>query len=96
MRTNTAVATQALTLFNGEFVNRQARYLAQRLVDEAPGDWEVQVDLAFRSALGRPPGNLERTALLALQDEEEAGGRLDALIQLCRVLFNMNEFVYTE
>ena len=31
-RINTAVATQALTLFNGEFVNRQARHLAERLV----------------------------------------------------------------
>lgn len=96
MRTNTAVATQALTLFNGEFVNRQAKYLAQRLTNEAPGDWGAQVDLAFRLALGRLPGDRERTALLALQGEEEAGERLDALIQLCRVLFNMNEFVYTE
>ncbi len=96
MRTNTAVPTQALTLFNGEFVNRQARYLAQRLMDEAPGDWEAQVDLAFRLALARPPGDREQIALLALQDTEEAGGQLEALIQLCRVLFNMNEFVYTE
>ena len=30
-RINTSVAPQALTLFNGDFVNRQARHLAERL-----------------------------------------------------------------
>ena len=30
-RTTTTVAPQALTLFNGEFVNQQAKYLADRL-----------------------------------------------------------------
>src|SRR5688572_24526691 len=34
-RLNTSVATQALTLFNGDFVNRQARHLAARLAREA-------------------------------------------------------------
>ena len=30
-RINTSVATEALTLFNGDFVNRQAKHLAERL-----------------------------------------------------------------
>ena len=96
MRTNTAVPTQALTLFNGEFVNRQARHFAQRLIDEAPDDWDAQVDLAFRLALARLPGDRERDYLLALKEDEEAVGRLEVLIQLCRVLFNMSEFVYVD
>src|SRR3989442_15718639 len=37
-RVVTTVAPQALTLFNGDFVNRQARHLAQRLVKEVGED----------------------------------------------------------
>ena len=102
MRTSTAVPTQALTLFNGEFVNRQARYLARRLVVEAPGDRPAQIDLAFRLAFARRPANRERDSLMELLQEEEARGgagtqgRLDALTQVCRVLFNMNEMAYVE
>ena len=96
MRTNTAVPTQALTLFNGEFVNRQARYLARRLISEAPDDWDAQVDLAYRLALGRLPGDRERGYLQRLRGDEGTGGRLEVLAQLSRVLFNTNEFVYTD
>src|ERR1044071_730469 len=53
-RQNTSVATQALTLFNGDFVNRQARYFAERLRREAGDDPARQVDLAYRLALARP------------------------------------------
>src|SRR5260370_29499362 len=36
-RSVTTVAPQALSLFNGDFVNRQARYLADRRVEDAGG-----------------------------------------------------------
>ena len=99
-RINTAVATQALTLFNGEFVNRQARHLAERLVREAGDDPRDQIDRAYRLAFARPPtGEEQRSLLLFLEDESErdGGGALrEALVQLCRVIFNMNEFVYAD
>ena len=112
-RINTAVATQALTLFNGEFVNRQARHLAERLVREAGPDPRDQIDRAYRLAFARPPtGEEQRSLLLFLEDEStrpaaEAGAALDhrragetasqeALVQMCRVIFNMNEFVYAD
>src|SRR5438445_832192 len=63
-RQNTSVATQALTLFNGEFVNKQAGYLAQRLRREAGDDWEKQIDLTWRLALARPPEPSQRSAIL--------------------------------
>src|SRR5207245_10998375 len=50
-RQNTSVATQALTLFNGEFVNKQAGYLAQRLRKEAGEAPEKQIDLTWRLTL---------------------------------------------
>ena len=62
-RINTAVPTQALTLFNGEFVNRQARHLAERLIREAgpdPGD-RIERRLSARIRKVRQPrtsGNL--------------------------------------
>ena len=112
-RINTAVATQALTLFNGEFVNRQARHLAERLVREAGDDPVDQIDRAYRLAFARPPTADEQRSLLSFLEDEstrrttEAGGGADperareaasqeALVQMCRVIFNMNEFVYAD
>ena len=102
MRNTTAVPTQALTLFNGEFVNRQARHFALRVAHLAGADTLARIDLAFRLALARNPTQLERRTLAAFLEAEEAEGRggaqgrFDALVQLCRVIFNMNEFSYTD
>src|SRR5205807_9664414 len=52
-RSVTTVAPQALTLFNGEFVNRQAGHLARRLEQEAGSDPEKQVEHAYDLALCR-------------------------------------------
>ena len=124
-RINTAVPTQALTLFNGEFVNRQARHLAERLIREAGPDPGDRIDGAYRLAFARFPTEDERKSLLAFLREEaersatesnaptgpdpatgpSAGAdprrtrqeaEKQALVQLCRVIFNMNEFVYTD
>jgi hypothetical protein len=111
-RVTTTVAPQALSLFNGDFVNRQARHLAERLEREAGNDPEEQIDLAYRLALGRPPTPAERTALRQFLQQESAGllkesartdhpvrpgeARRRALEQVCRVLFNSNEFVYAD
>ena len=124
-RINTAVPTQALTLFNGEFVNRQARHLAERLIREAGADPGDRIERAYRLAFARPPTEDEQKSLLAFLREEaersatesnaptgpdpatgpSAGpdpihtrqqAERQALVQLCRVIFNMNEFVYTD
>jgi len=88
-RLNTSVATQALTLFNGDFVNAQARYLAERLRKEAGDDERKQIDLAWRLALARPPKPTETAAMLDFLKRE-------SLEQMCRVIFNLNEFVYAD
>ena len=97
-RNTTSVPTQALTLFNGEFVNRQARYLAERLTADAGDDSAAQIDLAYRLALARPVTPAERDAMLALYEDERSrtGDRLEALTQVGRVLFNLNEFAYPD
>ena len=86
----TTVAPQALSLFNGEFVNRQAHQLAARLVKEAGDDPGNQVRLAWRLALCRDPSETELTRMLAFREREPS------LDQLCRVILNLDEFAYPE
>jgi hypothetical protein len=104
----TTVAPQALTLFNGAFVNSQAKHLAARLETEAGSDPGKQIERAFLLALCRPPSAkesgvmrqfLERAARAWLDENNapsESQARRHALEQVCRVIFNMNEFVYPD
>ena len=94
-RAITSVAPQALTLFNGEFVNRQAEQFATRLEREAGADCARQIELAFRLALARSPTVMEAKAMRRFHEREAAAtdGRA-ALVQVCRVILNLNEFVY--
>jgi hypothetical protein len=96
-RLNTSVPTQALTLFNGDFVNSQARYFAWHLQREAGADPKAQIQLAYRLALARPPTPQETQAMLRFLTQETApDSPLRALEQMTRVLLNLNEFVYPD
>src|SRR5204863_8223042 len=59
-RNRSTIAPQALLLMNNNLVILQAKHFAERLVKEAGGSVELQVDRAFRLALGRPPSPGER------------------------------------
>ena len=109
-RAVTSVAPQALTLFNGDFVTEQTRYFAERLVWEVGIDPARQIERAYLLALARPPTALERGRMAAFLSREadawigESNGRpRDAAMarrhateQMCRVILNLNEFVYTD
>jgi uncharacterized protein DUF1553 len=108
----TSVAPQALSLFNGDFVNRQSRHFARRLEVEAGLDTGQQVERAYLLALCRPVSVREKADMLdflkreteqrlkecteqpSTADHERA--RREALEQMCRVIFNLNEFTYTD
>lgn len=107
MRNVTSVPTQALTLFNGDFVNRQATHLADRVIREAGPDRKDQVIRIWRLTLCRAPEPEELMATsrwmaeetaIAMSRNSHAAVRADAerraLIQLCRVVLNLNEFAY--
>ena len=66
----TTVAPQALTLLNGEFVNRQARHFADRLIREVGTVPEDQTELAYRLALGRRPTSAEQRDMVSFLKEE--------------------------
>ena len=102
-RSITSIAPQALALYNGDFVNSQAAFFADRLIREAGDDPDQQIELAFRLAVCRPPSSTERNELkqflldeVSQQKPEGADARRAALVQVCRVIFNLNEFVYVE
>lgn len=85
----TTVAPQALTLFNGEFTQKQARALAERLRREARDDPSQQINLVYRLALCRKPTEQEQAQMESFLADE-------SLEELCRVVLNLNEFVYPE
>ena len=88
-RLETTTALQSLALLNNDFMLRQAGHWAKRLEGEAGSDPADQVRRAYALALGRQPDDAELAAALALV--ESAG-----LPQLCRMLFNTNEYIYVD
>src|SRR5262249_45213395 len=107
-----SVPTQALTLLNGDFVNFQARHLADRLERDAGPEPAAQIERAYLLCLCRVPRDLELTAMVGFLQRESQGqlddalqagspltsaqARHQALVQLCRAIFNTNEFVYPD
>jgi hypothetical protein len=86
-RQTTSVAPQALQLFNGDFVNRQARHFAARLRAEAGDQPSAQIERAYRLALARKPTPAEKDAMLSFLKD-------GSLEEMCRVILNLNEFAY--
>ena len=88
-RTRSITPLQSLSLMNSPFVNRQARFLAQRVRSEAGDDSNTQIDHAFALVCSRSPKWAEKKALLQLVKQ-------NGLEQACRVLFNTSEFVFIQ
>ncbi|MFN6203622.1 MAG: DUF1553 domain-containing protein [Acidobacteriota bacterium] len=80
---------QALTMLNNGFMISQSRHFAARLEAERPGSLARQIDLAFALAFGRSPSPKERAALAAFAARH-------GLPNLCRTIFNLNEFAFVD
>jgi hypothetical protein len=87
-REQSTTAPQALALLNADDVSAAAKALAARLEKEA-GTIDERVTLAYRLTLGRPPSDTERRLSREFLAESP-------LSELCRALFNVNEFVYLD
>jgi hypothetical protein len=93
-RRTSVTPLQALSLFNGDFVNEEAKALANRVYHEAGDSVLGQIRLAYRYVLSRPPSEEE-----ANRFEEfliQSNNSIEALNGFCRVLLNTNEFVYID
>jgi hypothetical protein len=87
-RERSTTAPQALALLNATDVTEAAKALAARVAAEASSQQE-RVILAYRLALGRRPSATEMRLAREFLAESP-------LSELCRVLFNVNEFVYLD
>jgi mono/diheme cytochrome c family protein len=87
-RDESITALQALALLNDRFMLRMAEHLADR-VRARRNDLESQVAEALRSTLQREPTASESRRLVAFAREF-------GLTETCRLLFNLNEFVYVD
>lgn len=86
-RSNSTTAIQALNLFNSPFVIEQSKRFANRLEQDHPADPEAQIQKAFQLALGRMPDEQETEVCLG-------AARDHGLETVCRVLYNVNEFLF--
>ena len=74
-RSITSIAPQALTLYNGDFVNGEAAHFAARLVKEAGFDPAKQIERAYLLTVCRPPTALEISNLRTFMEREAKNQR---------------------
>jgi hypothetical protein len=86
VRNESTTPLQALTLLNNPFVLRQCEHFAARLERIATG-LDRRVAAAFELAIGRQPDGDELAVLSAY-------ARRHGLVNLGRLLFNSNEFLF--
>ncbi len=87
-RNETVNALQALAMRNNRLTVAMAKHFAARVAKEASAP-PAQIDLAFRLALGRPPSANEAEAMSGYVREH-------GLTNLCRLIFNLNEFNFVD
>ncbi|QDU42351.1 hypothetical protein Mal52_08070 [Symmachiella dynata] len=104
-RSRSTIPTQALTLLNGEFLNRQAAYFAERLTGE---DRAARVQQAYQWALSRDADETELATALDFLDRQQqlifnetpgmtvAEADKQVWQAFCLAIYNLNEFVYID
>jgi hypothetical protein len=88
-REASTVAPQAHMLLNGQLTLDAADAFAKRVAKEAGPKPDQHVRCAFELALQRPPDEAEAAACEQLLLRR-------SLVELCRALLNLNEFVYLD
>jgi hypothetical protein len=86
-RRESTTPIQALNLFNSRFTLEQADAFARRVRSEVGDDIFLQIDRAYRLAVGRPPETDEVDAAASVVRDH-------GLHALCRALFNCNEALF--
>ena len=87
-RHETQTALQALSLLNNRFTLTMARHFSKRL-ESVSDSTDKRVDYAFQLLTGRTPSLEERVQLTTYADQH-------GLPALCRLLFNLSEFVFVD
>jgi hypothetical protein len=87
LRRVTTTPLQALSLMNNSFVQRQAKYFAERVTRETGERLPAQVNHAYLLAFGRQPNPAESRRAAALAKDH-------GVQSVCWVLLNASEFLY--
>lgn len=87
-RTETQTPLQSLTMLNSSFHLTMARRFESQILEETKSV-DRQVEIAIQRSLGRSPTSEERKLMTGYV-------RKHGLANLCRILFNMSEFVYVD
>ncbi len=88
LRDETLTSLQALSLLNNRLSLSMSRHFAQRLGEESKAGSD-RIDLAMRLIAGRSPTDREQTEFTAYAEKH-------GFENLCRVLFNVSEFVFVD
>jgi hypothetical protein len=86
VRGDSVTALHALAMLNDHFVVRQSERFAERAAAFG-STLSGQIDAVCRLALGRSPSKQEAISLSAYAKEH-------GLANLCRLIFNCNEFMF--
>ena len=86
-RESSTHAPQALELLNGDLANELAEKFSKRLLAEASGDRQNQIDRAWQLAIGRKPSSRESELAKEFLQEQP-------LREFALAMFNLNEFLY--
>ena len=101
-RVITTVPMQQLFVLNSEFMIRQAKTLAARVLSEPLSDDDARVERLYRWALGRAPQERERQwareflASGSTADAAQADIKLTPWEQYAQALLSTNEFVFID
>ena len=87
-RNETLTSLQALSMLNNGFSLTMSKHFASRLSTEASSP-SKQVARGFQLTSGRSPTESELTELTAYAEKY-------GMHNLCRLLFNLSEFVYVD
>jgi hypothetical protein len=99
VRFATTQPTQALSLLNSDFINKEAHKFAAYLKSHAGPDPRAQVSLALWRVTQRAPTEREIVRGTALIDSLQRKDHVSAdaaLASFCIVALNLNEFLYLE
>lgn len=83
----TTTPLQALVLMNGSFTQRQAEHLVAQSLQDAKGDQQHAIVVAFQRVLLRDPSLAERARVESLPEQRQ-------LHSVCWALLNSTEFLY--
>jgi hypothetical protein len=90
---------QALGMLNGDFLNQQAAFFAERLSQDAGNSPESQIATALKLTMSREatPEEIQRgLALISRLKERHQMNDQQALTWYCLFVLNLNEFLYVD